>query len=169
MIYRSAFLTRALFAPETIACRDPFLRTPEAFARLDEHQRLISDQIAVARWLAEQHPNIRQPDLSHARWRMARLLRIYQLFKHIEIFDPLIASVDPSRTLAAKSLKAACIAAGERYNAYVLRWSNGDAEMHWLEYTYAFQKMVRLIEQDLAIERREIRHLLANTTRTRHN
>ena len=105
--------------------------------------------------------------LGPMRWKMVRLLRAYQIFKHSEIFDPAIASGSPTRAAAAHAMKARCIAAGETFRHYVVTWTARDVAAAWDEYQPAMKRMIADLRAHIAIERHEIGTALADIPHTR--
>lgn len=119
------------------------------------------------RRLIRQEPKLAQPEIAQIRWQLLRVLREYQLFKHNEIFDPLIAANRTELAMMAKRLKAACIAAGEAYQAHTIRWTEQGALESWTEYQQAVLKIVERVEEHLRSERMAVTALLAGVSRTR--
>ena len=101
------------------------------------------------------------------RWQLMRALRAYQLFKHGEVFEPLIQCGDPAISAAARNLKERCIAIGEDYTVFVTRWSGGAAALAWHKYRIEARGMVQRIEGHLKTEQEQMRALTSKIGRTR--
>jgi len=143
------------------------VRPDRALARLQEHQA------QVARVLAEARPLLRDEDASHlkalalARWQLLRVLREYQLFKHSEIFDPMIAAGAVGRADTARRLKGRCLDIAAAFAAYVQRWSLTGPARDWTAYTAEALAMADRIDRFMMEELVEVRALLAGVERTR--
>lgn len=138
-----------------------------AIAELERHQQLIHDEIEEAKELVNLTVHNRCDLMAQARWRMFRLLRAYQIFKHSEIYDPTLRSSDRLRVERARTLKASCIATGEEYRLYTLQWSVDAMTRNWDDYRTALLSQVGKIESGLARERQEVITLLKDVPRTR--
>lgn len=145
------------------------MRTTDALASLHEHQERLLGAMAQSVRLLDGDALLVRPELARSRWRMMRELRAYQIFKHTEIFDPVLAHGPAEHVEGARTMKARCIAAGERYGAYALRWSSVDIASCWNQYRPAMLKMVQELSGHIARERQEITAFLADTHRTRRH
>jgi hypothetical protein len=127
--------------------------------RLEEHQTTIHDILRRGERM------LRAPDrdaagLARTRWELARAVLTYQGFKHHEIFDPIARRGPAGYADAARRLKAACVASGDAFRAYVARWSAVSVLDRWDEYQPAALALIAGIRDDLARERREAGALL---------
>jgi hypothetical protein len=127
--------------------------------RLEEHQTTIHDILRRGERM------LRAPDrdaagLARTRWELARAILAYQGFKHHEIFDPVARRGPAGYADAARLLKAACVASGDAFRAYVARWSAVSVLDRWDEYQPAALALIAGIRDDLARERREAGALL---------
>ena len=145
------------------------MQTMDALTRLADHQERILAQIDRARALVDLDPVAARDPLARSRWGLTRLLREYQLFKHREIFDPVIAGGDEARARLARRMKAACLAAGQDYVSYVAQWSSRDVTGCWAEYRPAMLAMVETLRDHLAAERSGVGALLADACRARRS
>jgi hypothetical protein len=143
------------------------MKTADALAEVRRHQSLIRDEIVLATRLADQDPGNWSDTLAQSRWRMFRLLRAYQLFKHNEIYDPTLQATNPDRVAQARALKLSCIATGERYQEYVGQWP-ADAMIRDAQgYRRALKEQATGLERQMSEELRLVELLLANVSRTR--
>ncbi len=143
------------------------MQTERALQELDAHHVRLLSHIDAAERLVTLSADQAQHRLARSRWELVRLLQAYQVFKHSEIFDPAIRSGSPPHVRAAVGMKAACIAAGEQFHAYVRDWSSRDVAAAWEEYRPAMLAMTATLRAHIAQERRTIRALLAGSDRTR--
>ena len=143
------------------------MRTEDALRRLIDLQTRILAEVDAAAVVLGGGPETARAELAKARWSVSRVLREYQLFKHVEIFDPAIARGSPSQADAARRMKAACIAAGRDHAEHVARWSVSDAAAHWDEYRAAMRALVAAIRTHIRRERVDVERLLAGSERTR--
>ena len=98
--------------------------------------------------------------LAGLRWQLVRLLREYQLFKHTEIFDPIIRHRPLGRNEHASRLKARCEIMGTRYNDFIKRWHLGASGPSSSDYRDAARKMIDDVAQHVVEEGGEIARLL---------
>lgn len=105
--------------------------------------------------------------MATGRWQLARVLTEYHVLKHREIFDPAIADGNPERAALARQLKAACIAVGEEFRAYVTRWSPVDKAAMWPEYRLTTLNLMSRLCDHIARERLTVQRLLAHDPRQR--
>jgi len=138
-----------------------------AIAQLDAYQDRVHALVNTARELIRQPPALAQPGIAKVRWHLLRVLREYQLFKHGEIFDPLIAANRTDLAVMARRLKTACIAAGEAYQSHTMRWTEQGALDNWEEYRRAVLAIVEQVDKHLAAERAAVVTLLSSVSRTR--
>lgn len=138
-----------------------------ALAQLDAYQLRVQELTQASRQFIRRDAAAAQPDLAHTRWQLLRVLREYQLFKHNEVFDPLIAASRPELVAMASRLKAACMRAAEDYRLHTLHWSEHGAADRWEEYQAAVLSIAERIDEHLETERAAIALLLSNVSRTR--
>lgn len=84
-------------------------------------------------------------ELGRCRAEMSRVLTIFQLFVHREIFEPLTASGDPAKRRLGNELKTECIVLTEEFRHSCRRWNNVDLQEHWAEYqpsAFAFRRRI---------------------------
>lgn len=139
------------------------MRTDAALRILSDHQDRILAQIASDRALFDAEGEAARPALSQRRWLLTRLLREYQLFKHVELFDPALAGND--RLGVAARLKMRCIAIGERFAAYLACWTSSAIDGHWSDYAAATLRMFDALDRHVEQERRAIEAMLAGVER----
>ena len=143
------------------------MRVADALARLDQHQTDILATIAGALKLAEGEPAVVRMALARARWKLARQLREYQVFKHNEIFGPATLSGTPLHAERARAMAQHCTDNGEQFQDYLKRWSSRDVVQQWEEYKPAMLAMTSQLRRMLAVERGNVVALLAGSARTR--
>jgi len=138
-----------------------------AMMQLDAYQNRIYALIETAQGLLPLTSDAAQPGLAHLRWQLLRLLREYQLFKHNEIFNPLMESSQPDLVAMATRLKASCIASGEEYRLHTTRWSGRGATEDWSGYQQATSDIIEGLYRHLQAERADVQILLSKVSRTR--
>ena len=139
------------------------MRTDAALRILSDYQDRILAHVASDRALLDSEGEAARPALAQRRWMLARLLREYQLFKHVEIFDPALARDD--RLGIAARLKARCIVTGENFAAYLACWTSSAIEGHWSDHAAATRRMFDALVRHVGEERRGIEAMLAGTER----
>lgn len=90
-----------------------------------------------------------------------RRLRGYQLFKHIELFAPIIRGDDLQRARSAEAMKTRCIAIGASYNEHVRKWSARGIESDWTSYRADAVSITLAIRNHLERELAEMAQLLS--------
>jgi hypothetical protein len=143
------------------------MKTCDALRRLADLQDRISAALDKAGALARDRGQGAQGDLARQRWETMRLLREYQLFKHVELFDPAIAAGGGDRAALAGRMKARCLAAGADFTAFVEQWSAAAIERGWPGYVAALLRMIDSLHAHVGRERQEVAMLLDGTTDTR--
>ena len=143
------------------------MNTRHALVRLVELQSMILSAIDETERSMRAGGAAAQPHAARQRWALMRTLREYQLFKHIEIFDPVIDRGDPRRAELAEAIKQRCIAAGEDYRRYVGRWTSEATELRWADYVADADAVAARIRLHMARERRDVEALLAGMEQTR--
>lgn len=98
--------------------------------------------------------------LAGLRWQLVRALREYQLFKHTEIFDPLIRNVAADRVRDATSMKDRCEQIGAQYNSFIKAWHLGNGGPSSSGYRAAARRMLDAVSRHVATEGEQIPHLL---------
>ncbi len=139
----------------------------DALARLRDYQHDILALLnEVQPLLAHDAPGNRSL-LAQLRWRLVRVLRAYQVFKHGEIFNPMMRSGPPAQAAFARDLKAQCVTAGDSFRDYVSRWSTADLAASWDEHVAATGAMIQQLRHHLQSEQAAIGVLLSGAHRTR--
>lgn len=141
--------------------------TKDVLLRLYDHQSRILARIDASTALLRLGPVEARVPLARARWAMARMLREYQLFKHTEIFDPVIADGDDRQVAAARRLRDNCAAAGDGVSAHVERWTTADVTAQWASYCRSVRQSAGEMQAHIARERSQVEALLAGTPSTR--
>jgi hypothetical protein len=136
-------------------------KEPSLAARIDEHQRQITDLLTTTLPLLDRHhPSIQiGAELAKARMEMTRLLMDYALFKHREIFAPIIGS-GGKWLHDCQRLKAACIAAGQAYRDFIRNGNRAEPLTDWDAYRASAQAMAQTMQTHLAEERAGLRRVL---------
>lgn len=143
------------------------MEADRALSRLGEYQRRIAHIIVAARDALAGDSASGQKTVAGARWELVRILREYQLFKHTEIFDPLIAYGDSVRATNASRLKTRCIDLGQSYGDHVQRWSLQAPMNAWDDYRDEALTMIERINRHLGDEAEQVARLLVGVGRTR--
>jgi hypothetical protein len=139
------------------------MRKDAALRILCDYQARIRAQIASDRALLDAEGEAARPVLAQRRWILARLLREYQLFKHVELFDPALARDDRLGVVAR--LKTRCTAIGDRFAAYLACWTSPAIDGHWTHYAAATHRMFDALDRHVEQERRAIEAMLAGVER----
>ncbi|HEX8554104.1 MAG TPA: hypothetical protein VF695_05310, partial [Sphingomonas sp.] len=105
--------------------------------------------------------------LARARWEALRLIRAYQLFKHGELFDPLIACGTPDQRRLAERMKTRCIESVQRFVDHVTAWNMADAATEWDRYRAALTVLVEDMRAEILAERRDAETLLSGVAQIR--
>ena len=129
-------------------------------ARLADHQREILTILNGAEPFLTEPPKRDVAALARARWALMRALTGYQLFKHREVFDPLLAKARPADAYNLVRMKRACTELGDAFRSYVQRWSGADVEAQWTEYQPAALAMIARIREHIAREQEEVGKVL---------
>ena len=143
------------------------MKTEHALERLYEHQQGVLDHLARTLELARCEPEEVRGALAKSRLEMFRLLRAYQLFKHNEIFDPVIRRGNLAQIATATRMKSDCTAAGDAYRAYVNLWASCDVVAVWSSYRPALLAMAQRLRTHIEVERTQVPQLLAGAESTR--
>jgi len=134
------------------------METPRLIAELARHHDAVAAHLSGTRKLLALSPELALPQIARRRWELIRLLRGYQLFKHVELFDPLIRRRGPTASLAA-DMKARCVVLGEEVTAHIRRWSSSDAIGAWRQYVVEEAAMIERLRGHLRREREEAQRL----------
>ena len=73
-------------------------------------------------------------ELDRCRSEMARILSIYNLFVHREIFEPLLLAGSPIEAAAAKEMKVECICLVEEFRRFSGEWRLANVAAAWAEF-----------------------------------
>ena len=136
-------------------------KQPSLATKVDDHQRQITGILTAALPLLDRRhatPEI-GAELAKARMEMTRLLMDYALFKHRDIFAPIIAS-GGARLNDCLRLKSACIAAGQEYRDFIRSGNRTAPLTDWDAYRTSAQAMAQTMKTHLAEERAGIRKVL---------
>ncbi|RDE06506.1 hypothetical protein [Sphingomonas aracearum] len=127
----------------------------------DYRERMVAIIDRVRPYLTECTP-AGVAEIVRSRDEMARVLTIFQLFVHREIFEPLTAGIDPARRRLGTELKTECILLTEEFRHSKRRWNDVDLALHWAEYQPAAVAFRRRILDHLdrvaALGRHELLH-----------
>jgi hypothetical protein len=143
------------------------MRAERAIERLGEHQDHVTTIVERARSALVGSRDVEGARLAQMRWELMRVLRDYQLFKHLEIFDPVIGTGAPAEAELATRLKERCNQVAVEYQDHVRRWTLIGAIDRWPDYRLETLAMIDRIVGHLAAERRDVTTLLAGMPRTR--
>ena len=136
-------------------------------ARLDQHQAktlaIISRGDVLLAADAIPDPGL----LDQSRTELTDVLSAYQMFKHRELFDPIIQDGPLDKARLAGQMKAECIALGEEYGAHVARCANLDIPAHWDSYRPAVLRLLARIRTHIMRERWIAASLLIEPVRAR--
>ena len=138
-----------------------------ALERLAEHQERIAAILRRGRAALACARDPEHARLAQMRWELMRVLRDYQLFKHLEIFDPVIRHGTAAQAARAGELKQRCLGLAATYTEHVRRWSLLGAIDGWPAYRTDAMAMVDQLHAHLAAELRDTAGLLAGVRRTR--
>lgn len=138
-----------------------------ALERLTGHQERIAEILERARAALAHAHHPEHARLAQMRWELMRVLRDYQLFKHLEIFDPVIRHGTAGQAARAGELKQRCLGIAAIHTEHVRRWSLLGAIDAWPAYRTDAVEMVDRLHAHLAAERRDTACLLAGMHRTR--
>ncbi|MDP1027671.1 hypothetical protein Q5H91_10635 [Sphingomonas sp. KR1UV-12] len=139
------------------------MNTDHALDRLHDHQQGILDHLAAALDLMRRRPDDVRAALAKSRLELFRLLRAYQLFKHHEIFDPVLRRGTATQIAAATRMKANCIAAGDAYRTYMNLWASQDVVEAWSSFRPATLAMAQRTRAHILVERAGVPQLFAGT------
>lgn len=133
-------------------------------AQMHQHHRAIADYTAEAETLMST-PELDPATVSNARWRFVRVLTGYQVFKHQQIFDPMVKHGSMLDADSARQLKAECILISEAFRSYIAKWSISGITDREDEYRREAHAMILRVRTHIARERGGIEALLAQSER----
>lgn len=136
-------------------------------SRLDEHHARVLEIIRRGDLLLGPDAVPDQRLLGQAREDLTRVLGVYQLFKHRELFDPIIRDGPPDKARLAEQMKAECITLGEEYHAHVAGCANLDIPARWDSYRPAVARLLARIKAHIGRERWIAASLLIEPVRAR--
>ncbi|KQU47450.1 hypothetical protein ASG67_14465 [Sphingomonas sp. Leaf339] len=128
--------------------------------RFDDHHARSVTLFRQMRPLLDPKGEADLPALARIRWALLRTLVEFQLFKHRDIFDPVIRLGTPSQQKQARALKEECAQLGADVRAFVTRWSNGSAGTAWADHRRQTIAILDRVERGLIDQRRAIVMLL---------
>lgn len=97
--------------------------------------------------------------LDACRTRLGEHFRRYQIFKHGQIFDPVVSFGPASSKIVARGMKIDCMQLGETFSAYTNRWRKLSLR-DWPTYRRDMLALVEMITTNLQDELRAMRQLL---------
>jgi hypothetical protein len=119
---------------------------------LKAHQEKVLSIMARSFAMIEKPGALDTGVLGQNRWELMRTLRAYQIYKHVFIFDPAIASGTPGRASHAAAMKARCEAMGAAYQAHTLQWSASSVVEREAEYRAATRHILERARNHMARE-----------------
>lgn len=132
----------------------------DLIARCHDHQGHALAGISLTKSLIEtSFDDYDEAAMAAARRVLGETLRSYQQLKHERIFDPAIASGHPARADRARTMKVACIAAGEEYRQFVLIWTGVNGHARWAEYRLSTLNLIKRLRDHLDVEREALDEL----------
>lgn len=128
--------------------------------RLVEHQNGVREIFARAE-ACLRHPHQRDAlTLAKLRWEVARAIGAYTLFKHHELFDPLVTHGNAEQARVAAEAKRVCLAMGEQFHAHVRKWSGTPVAEHWDDYKPAAVAIMAKLRVHFDTERQVVASML---------
>lgn len=97
--------------------------------------------------------------LNACRKRLGEHFRRYQIFKHSQIFDPVVAFGPASSKIVARGMKIDCLQLGETFSTYSERWRKLSLQ-DWPTYRRDMIAHTEMITMNLQAELRAMRQLL---------
>lgn len=129
--------------------------------QLAQHHQAISAQMGVAIGLLRE--TARDPvALGNVRWKMARLLGGYRLFKQLHVIDPAVRQNGPRRD--ADRLRAEAEAIDAAYRAHLTKWSSGGITGREDEHAADSKAMLDKLQAHIAQDKRGIEALLGQNS-----
>jgi hypothetical protein len=83
----------------------------------------------------------------------------YQIFKHAQIFNPVIEHAPASSKVVARAMKIDCIELGDTFSLYNNRW-HGLESNEWADYRRDMLLTTEMMQENINAEIRAIRQLL---------
>ncbi len=141
---------------------DSAMSSPTPFDRCHDHQATALASISLAKSLIETpFDSYDAAAMAALRTELSETLSTYQVLKHEGIFNPAIMGGDPARAAVARTMKIACIAAGEEFRHYVATWAPVSGHDHWAEYRLSTLTMIKHLREHLDTERSALDALAA--------
>jgi hypothetical protein len=129
----------------------------DLFARCHDHQAHALAGISLTKSLIEtSFDAYDEVAMATARGELSEALASYQQLKHEGIFDPAIVSGDAARADRARTMKVACIAAGEEYRQFVNHWTVVSGHDRWPEYRLSTLNLIKRLRDHIDTERRAL-------------
>ena len=97
--------------------------------------------------------------LANRRRNLGEHFTRYQVFKHANIFDPIVEHGPASSKVVARSMKMDCLELGETYRAYLDRWL-GLTPREWASYRRDMLAVAEVLATHLDVELCSMRQLL---------
>jgi len=97
--------------------------------------------------------------LEAKRFRLCNHFSRYQIFKHTQIFNPVIEHAPASSRVVARAMKVDCIELGETFSRYTNRWL-GLKFKDWTDYRQDMILTTEMMQENINAEIRAIRQLL---------
>lgn len=132
--------------------------------QLRDHQRVILANIDRAKRLLRAADAPDPAEIARLRWELIRLLTAYRIFKHREIFDPLIARGSSAQMSCAQRMKADCIRLETEVRDFVARRSRFSAQETVEQFRADVFRFLTGIAQHLEGEERAATALLGPIT-----
>ncbi len=134
-------------------------------AQMHEYHQTIADITAQADAMVSL-ADIDAAAICSARWRFVRVLTGYQMFKHQQIFDPVMKHGSALDADAARQLKAECILISEAFRNYVAKWSTSGITGQEDTYRCEAHAIILRVRTHIAREARGIEALLSRSALT---
>ena len=97
--------------------------------------------------------------LEAKRFRLCNHFSRYQIFKHTQIFNPVIEHAPSSSKVVARAMKVDCIELGETFSRYTNRWIGLESK-DWTDYRQDMLLTTEMMQKNINAEIRAIRQLL---------
>ncbi len=127
----------------------------------DDHHRRAAAIMAVQRALLVSGSRTDPATHARHRWELLRALVEFQIFKHRDIFDPMIRQGNPRTAPRAQAMKTECAALGAEVRAFVARWSDGSVDTDRERFRIATLALIAKVERGLADQRRALATMIA--------
>jgi hypothetical protein len=130
--------------------------TQRILATFDDYHRRATTIMATQRALLAPG-SVRDPATqARHRWELLRVLVEFQIFKHRDIFDPMIRQGDAHVARCAQAMKEDCAALGMEVRDFVTRWSDGSVGENWDNFRSAKLALIAKVERGLVEQRRTL-------------